>query len=233
MFTGNDVVDLVDPRKVGRADDDRFVRRILDPSEAEQVAESSAPDLELWHHWAAKEVAFKVISKMEGSPPPFVHAAFVCEWSASLESGAGEWRAGMVRYEGRRVPVRVRHTSDYVHGFGWSAGSDNRVGREVARLDDARWQGSREELEARLTGRERDAVHSTASAAVRLAARAALSTAMGVEESRLEIVCAPGPTGRRPPLVMLDGQRARADVSLAHDGAWIAWSFWVGSGTPL
>ena len=63
---------------------------------------------------------------------------------------------------------------------------------------------------------------------MRLGARAALSTALGVEEGRLEIVCAPGATGRRPPRVLLDGSPAAADVSLSHHGNWIAWAILLG-----
>jgi hypothetical protein len=80
---------------------------------------------------------------------------------------------------------------------------------------------------ARLSDREGDAVHSLESAAVRVAARAALAASMLVAEDRLEIVCDPGPYGRRPPRVCLDGASTGADVSLSHAGRWIAWAYWV------
>ena len=76
---------------------------------------------------------------------------------------------------------------------------------------------------------ERDAVYSHQSAAVRLGARADLARALAVDEERLEIVCDPGPTGRRPPRVLLNGLRTAADVSLSHDGQWIAWVIWTGN----
>ena len=77
------------------------------------------------------------------------------------------------------------------------------------------------------TDRERDAVYSRESAAVRVGARGDLATLLGVSEERIEIVCSPGPTSQRPPRVLLDGEQAEADVSLSHDGSWIAWATWV------
>jgi hypothetical protein len=50
---------------------------------------------------------------------------------------------------------------------------------------------------------------------------------MTVDEARVEIVCAPGPASQRPPRVLLDGRDAEADVSLSHDGRWIAWALWA------
>ena len=55
------------------------------------------------------------------------------------------------------------------------------------------------------------------------ARRAALSTALAVAESRIEVVCDEGPKGRVPPEVWLDGSPSPADVSLSHHGRWLAW----------
>jgi len=98
----------------------------------------------------------------------------------------------------------------------------------LGRLDDAGapWAAGLDELLRRFTPREADAIHSLASAAVRLGARRALAARAGVEEHRLQIVSRPGTTGRRPPFVLLDGREAPADVSLSHAGAWIGWALW-------
>jgi hypothetical protein len=102
----------------------------------------------------------------------------------------------------------------------------------VDRLREGEPHGARfEELLTRFTDREADAVHHVQSALVRLSARSALANAIGADESRLEIVCEPGPTGRRPPRVYLDGAAAAdLDVSLSHDGDWIAWAYSAASG---
>ena len=96
----------------------------------------------------------------------------------------------------------------------------------VERLDrpETPWAGSLENLLQRLTESERASVHAAASAAVRIGARAEVARFLDLPEDRVEIVCAPGPYGRRPPAVLVDGAPAKVDVSLSHDGPWIAWA---------
>ncbi len=62
---------------------------------------------------------------------------------------------------------------------------------------------------------------------MRLAARAALAKALGVDEARVQVVSNDGPKGRIPPEVLLDGEPAPADVSLSHHGRWLAWALRV------
>lgn len=241
IFVGNDIVDLAEPRTEGRATDDRFVGRVFDGAEQAAIRGSAEADLELWTRWAAKEAGFKVVSKLLGAPPPFVHRAFRVEWTESAPPGSGVEgdvvREGRVGYEGREARVTVSLGPESVHAVAYGAQDGPppavHVHPNVALLDadPSPWSGPLEELRARFTERELDAVYSRHSAAVRLGARADLSRAMGVEEARLEIVCDPGPTSQRPPRVMLDGERAQADVSLSHDGRWIAWVLWIPTNT--
>jgi hypothetical protein len=105
---------------------------------------------------------------------------------------------------------------------------DIRLHPSVVQLDapDSPWSGALEALRERFTERELDAVYSRQSAAVRLGARAELAATLPVDEKRLQIVCDPGPTSQRPPRVLLDGTPTEADVSLSHDGRWLAWVLW-------
>lgn len=213
---GNDVVDLDDATLRGKTGHTRLLERVLTPSEREAVLGAEDPHVALWTRWAAKEAVYKVVSKLRGTPPVFVHRAFVTDGTA-------------VTWKGRSIPVHVRRDGPALHvvaAFGEEPAS---VAASTARLDEAGapWDGPLEQLLARFTEREADAVHSVRSAAVRLGARAALAGALGVEEERIEIVCAPGQTGRRPPRVLLDGAAAPADVSLSHHGRWIGWAFSV------
>ena len=144
-------------------------------------------------------------------------------------------RAGAVHYESTIIDIEAAWDPQWVHVVGWVGDTTrvlekDRLNSRLARLDEARatWSAPRAELESRLTPRELEAVHSLASAAVRIGARAAIADALAVAEHRLEIVCAPGKPGRRPPAVLLDGDPATVDVSLSHDGNWIAWAFALG-----
>jgi phosphopantetheine--protein transferase-like protein len=237
IFVGNDVVDLEEPRTQGRASDDRFVERVFDADERAAIRSSTDADLELWTRWAAKEAGFKVISKLIGAPPPFVHRAFKVEWTKSEDaSGSGDRtpvRQGRVTHADHEARVSVVLCQSSVHavGFGAVGGPPEQaiLHPRVSLLDSPHspWSGALDALEGRFTDRERDAVYSRQSAAVRLGARADLARVLGVAEERLEIVCDPGRTSQRPPRVLLDGGRTGADVSLSHDGRWIAWVLWI------
>jgi phosphopantetheine--protein transferase-like protein len=225
---GNDVVDLADPRCSGKLDDARFLDRIFTDAERRSIGADPEPESRLWTHWAAKEAAFKVLSKRLGTPPVFAHREF--------EVGGGDGMEGVVLHRASRVPWRVV-SRDPLHVV--ALGPDP-VAWPDADAQELHWGslplrpppfGGEETLTAlleRFSERERGAVHGLPSARVRLEARARLATALAVEEARVEIVCGPGAPGRTPPEVLLDGRPAPADVSLSHHGRWVAWALLVG-----
>ncbi len=236
LLVGNDIVDLTDPRCPGKSRSARFVARIFAAEEAAAIRGSDDPDETLWLLWAAKEAAFKVVSKFEAGPPPFVHAAFVVHLSAAAPDRA----FGHVRYEQITIPFLADRWAGALHVVAWWPAPVPdfdpprclRWGR--ARLRDALGTTNDVDLEAlrleRFTERERRAVHSTSSAAVRIAARDDVARALGVAPGRLEIVCEGGPTGRTPPRLLHDGEHAPTDVSLSHHGQWVAWAAGVATG---
>lgn len=237
MIVGNDVVDLSAPRTVDRHRDPRFVARIFTDEEVRAMRASPDPGLALWRAWAAKEAAYKAVSKALGSPPVFAHRRFEVTWDRNRP-------VGMVRWEGWSVPVwrAAEDPGAYVHvlayldaGEGAAAPAAPHVPPEpagpavVERLDrpDAPWAGSPDLLLRQLTDAERRSVHagaSGASAAVRIGARDEAARFLDLPTERVEIVCAPGPYGRTPPAVLVDGAPSKVDVSLSHDGPWIAWA---------
>ncbi|MDX1568780.1 MAG: 4'-phosphopantetheinyl transferase superfamily protein, partial [Longimicrobiales bacterium] len=99
---GNDVVDLRHPRCQGKSRDRRFVERVFTFEEALVIYESEDPDRAVWRAWAAKEAAFKVVSKLMGDPPPFQHSAF--QFSPE----------GRVTYRGTEIPVRIEERPDRI-----------------------------------------------------------------------------------------------------------------------
>lgn len=215
-FVGTDVVDLADPRTADRHSDARFLQRVFTSSEQELICNAAAARCEVWSLWAAKEAAYKVASKLRGSPPVFAHSSFAVIWH---DCGEGV-RRGAVSYDGTVIPVDVSWDRHRVHALAVSVGAPSAARWGMEQLGDS----TLEELLPRLSPRERDPVHSQASAAVRLAARPLLARILEADEGRVEIVCEPGVTGRRPPHVLLDGRAAPVDVSLSHHGAWLAWA---------
>jgi len=222
-LVGVDVVDPLDPRCVGKGVDERFLRRVLGDEERAAVAVAAHPDAALWRLWAAKEAAFKVVSKLCGSPPPFVHPAFRVHPAAAGSAEGG----GIVTWRELSVHIRWHEQSDQLAALGWDRPAvPERIDwgwGTVGELDPVPNKPLDALLE-RLGEGERDAVHSRASALVRLAARTALATALDIAEDRITLICAEGPRGRTPPVVYVDGLPVPVDLSLSHHGRWLAWA---------
>jgi phosphopantetheinyl transferase (holo-ACP synthase) len=106
-WVGNDVVDLQDPAIAQSHLRERFVARVCCESERTLLAGSAQPKVMLWSLFAAKEAAFKAISKVE--PLVFAHRRFVV--SADLRS---------VTYEKHVLWLRVDVEGDCVHAVTWS-----------------------------------------------------------------------------------------------------------------
>jgi phosphopantetheinyl transferase (holo-ACP synthase) len=241
VLVGNDIVDLGDPRCSGKARDLRFLKRVCHAEEMSRILSARDADLSLWIHWAAKEAAFKVVSKALGAPPVFTHRLFrVCSTPDPVSSAPiGSFSSGTVEYEGHRVAYYAAVSAQRVHVIAHSSDGpgllshastlqtgEAGVGHGSDSME-ARVQPFDLVLDERFTSRERASIHSHASAYVRLLARTALANTLGVEENRLEVVCGAQPTGRVPPTVYLDGRPAPVDLTLSHHGRLVGWAFVV------
>lgn len=71
VYIGNDVVDLGSEYAKDKSRDHRFVGKILSDNEQEAFAKSHDPDTLLWSFWAAKESAYKALSRHD----PFISMA--------------------------------------------------------------------------------------------------------------------------------------------------------------
>jgi len=224
---GIDVVDLGNPRTRGRHLDRRFMTRVFGPAERDLVSAASDPERAVWRHWAAKEAAFKAVGihRHPEAPPPFEHAAFEV---VDLDETRGtlRWRDRDLDLRvdvdpgGRRV-VAVAGLDRLHPDITWTGadleGTSVRLGAHDA-----------EALEAMLGPREREAARGFAHGLVRLAARTEVARRLDLPPERCEIVNAPGPAGRTPPLVQLDGSPCPdARISLSHDGPFVAWASWT------
>ena len=64
---GNDIVDLKEPDNCGKSADDRFLGRVFTPEERDRIVGTAYPDTLLWAFWAAKEAAYKAVSRDDPS----------------------------------------------------------------------------------------------------------------------------------------------------------------------
>ncbi len=202
------------------------------------LGESDATEA-LWLCWAAKEAAFKAVSKQAKEPPVFAHRAFrVVVDSQPPRSRHSFDVGGVVTHEGVAIPFEASVSPRRIHALAWSGADattasdlqiqigEVSVGRSVDKMD-AGLQPFELLLNERFTFRERRSIHSPPSAYVRLFAREAIAGALDVDERRLEIVCGHEPTGRMPPVLMLDGTPGPVDVSLSHHAPFVTWAFTV------
>lgn len=229
-IVGNDVVDLGDPRCGGKAEDRRFVARVFADDEAAAIRGASQPDRTLWLHWAAKEAAYKAVSKLLGSPPVFQHRAFRVRLASGGEEG-GAAPAGSVRYRNAELPFDGEAAPDWIHLVAWhvTAGEEvapiRRCVRALPAGEGDNGEAWRAALRDRFTREEWSSVHSRASALVRIMAKGELAETLGADEGALEIVCPPGPAGRRPPSLRIRGRPWAGDLSLSHHGRLVAWAY--------
>jgi len=231
-LVGNDVVDLRDPRCEGKSEDRRFLSRIFADGEASTIRSASRPDRTLWLFWAAKEAAYKAITKLLGSPPIFEHRAF----RVRLDPGKAERgpdAAGSVLYRDAELPFDGAVAPDRIHVVAWHIAKDEvaapirRGVRDLSDEETESGEGWRDTLRDRFTDEEWRSVHSRASALVRILAKTDLAGTLGADEEALEIVCAPGPSGRMPPSLRVDGRPYPGDLSLSHHGRLVAWAYTV------
>jgi phosphopantetheinyl transferase (holo-ACP synthase) len=217
-----DVVDLDATRTTGRSSDERFLSRVFSERERARIQAAPDPDLEVWSLWAAKEAAFKVIYKARSEPPVFHHARFevVDDPDSPIRT---------LEYEEHSVTLNLTRCGSRLLAWAWSGPTTEIfVGHAEAERVRSRL-GLSPELESwvdsHFSPEERSAIHSLPSALVRLAAREDAARLLGIWARDLRIVCPPGHTGLRPPYLMVgDEMITAADVSLSHDGPWIAWA---------
>jgi len=197
---GNDVVDLTDPLISDHHRRERFVSRVCAAEERATVVTSA----DLWSLFAAKEAAYKALTKL-GHSPGFAHREILV---------APDLRA--VSWRGRELELSVEKDEHHVHALAWSGRA-----RPVAMV-------------ARRSTLPLGTGHETEGAAARALLCALVGAATGHAADELEVVRDPVAgawDGFGPPRVECRGTVVRADVSLSHDGPFVAAAAMIA--TPL
>lgn len=216
MPVGNDVVDLRDPANQPDAIHPRFDRRVFAPIEREALATapSSTRHVERWKRWAAKESAFKLIRQVHADAPFHPRELVV----TGLTATAARISAPPL---GRRLSVTFDVDDDRVHAVatdpeGLRGPDDPEDGASTAEIRSGlrQWTGG--------PGME------TPERRVRRCAAEALAEWLVLEAASVRI--APAGPGDRRPLARAGDLVLPADVSLSHDGRWLAWALLLKAG---
>ena len=201
---GNDIVDLKDPENIGKSRDDRFLGRVFTAGERELIASVPSPDTLLWSLWAAKEAAYKAVSRADPAVCSIPHRYRVVLDAEDATRKIGR-RTGKVITPRGELILEVSASADWVHAL--AAGAEealNRLCRRVQRLEGGK-----------------GAVNP--SAFVRGALLREIARRLDCPVGDLSVV--KNPDGLGAPRVFFRGELLAAEVSLSHDGRFAAFAF--------
>ncbi len=187
-LVGNDVVDL--ERALDPPPHPRFFERVCAPTERALLCQRAFDRRLAWTLFAAKEAAYKLVTKLRGSLA-FVPAAFeVASDLRSIQHGGHTFELVVVERPAAVHAIVCTPSAHPLHALGW--GDPDASSADVRRLVVA-------ELGRRLR----------------------------VEPARLAVVRDPDPRrwdGFAPPRLTLDDLPVALDVSLSHDGRYVAFA---------
>lgn len=203
---GNDIVDLKTAGALGKAGDRRFVERVLTPGELAVLGRRQYPDALLWAFWAAKEAAYKAISKTV----PRVSSA-PRRYGVTIDfAKRPDTASGCVTTPCGIAPIRIYFHKEFIHCI---ASADCPRG-----LTDIRY-GWQEIAPGGLPVSVRE------SQAVRKAAIVRIAAFLSCDPDDVRIIRTTGPSGQGPPRVHVRNKSEQIDVSLSHDGRFVAYAF--------
>lgn len=189
---GNDVVDLGDPITAVAHLRPRWLRRVFCADEVERITAAAAPAAVAWSLFAAKEAAFKALSKRR-ERLVFAHRQF--RVAADL---------GSVRHGELTLTLRVDQDGDCIHAVA-VLGSSAAPAQQVAQVPPGADLGR----------------------AARALLCGAQASRLGCRPEDLTVVRAPVPgswDGYGPPRLHRRGVPVAGDVSLSHDGRYVAFA---------
>ncbi len=229
---GNDVVDLKHPENRGKSRDDRFLGRVFTKQERDRIAGAERPETLLWVFWAAKEAAFKVVSRDDPTVRSttrrydiLLDVGYECKTVNGAEKSAGPVApigqdpcraadpsgmsemclAGRAITPRGELALRIIVTNDYVHALSAATKSDlDSVFQRVDRMDVGEDPGGASDFVRRQLLRE--------------IARC-LDCPLG------ELSVGKEPLGPGAPFVLYREQPLAVDISLSHDGRFAAFAF--------
>lgn len=209
-FVGNDVIDMLAAHNRGRAQQSRFLGRVLTESEREWLVLAGDGDRRFALLWAAKEAAYKAAKKRDANLV-FAPRRWQVEWDAARMSSVRA--ASVIIAADTRIAVQWEEGDGWLHCIAFIGAAACRMDGAVGTIDDWAVAGA-------LTVRERDAVMGAESVAVRNLARRLLRR-QGFDG--IDILRVAHGARRGPPQAVLGHEPlAGVDVSLSHDGRFVA-----------
>lgn len=206
---GNDVIDLTNSGNIGKSRDVRFISRVFTSGERDCIFRSSNPDETLWTLWAGKEAAYKVMVKTDPLACSIPRA-----YPVELDKRENRpFRSGTVSTPAGTVWIRVFRKDGALHVIGMNAcpGNPEEVVEGVESLNslepDAASSPDRESYLARAFLLRR------------------LSKFLERKPHEMEIRRLKENRGLGPPRLYIQGKPFGVDISMSHDGRFVAYAF--------
>lgn len=195
--------------------DSRFLEKILTDHEIALVKHSPDSDAALWSFWACKEAVYKVLQKQTGGVPFMPR-----RWSVHYLNFPDDPNGIRFRTDGcvdaevnvpdtAPVPVRLFFSPNYIHCL----------------ATDTCWGGDEVFSRVEPLPAERNALNPDASSFVRSILIRRIAAQVNQPEETLEIDRQSSEGSLGPPLLYHAGVRSSVDISLSHDGRYVAYAF--------
>jgi len=220
---GNDIVSLKQAGILNKSQHTRFVNRVFTPSEQFSIKNSVNPDITLWTMWAAKEAAYKVVSKKE-AVPVFSHKKFEVK---RIEPEESQEVQVYLNFSGNQYRGYAEICADYIHAY---VSSDNFSKEEIifgihqiSQEEKMLWQDE-ERWPSFFSPHEMDSIRHLESACIRNLCKKHVAHILNCDISRLQII-RPTLNGKsQPPFLLVDDRACQIDISLSHHENWLAWT---------
>ena len=227
LLLGNDIVDLNEAGVTGKSHSARFVERVFSREEKSAISASEHPDLTLWMFWAAKETAYKVISKITG-PPVFSHKNFETTFRKQISKSKLNFE---VIYDAQKFQIELTTDINYIHAVGMPV----KIGEmpdyllcekvhQVTHSELKDWQNKNRWAEY-FSEEELVSIHHAESALVRFHCKKFVAQELEISPSRLQIIRPSKARRPQPPFLLLDNKQTEIDISLSHHGVWLGFCF--------
>jgi phosphopantetheine--protein transferase-like protein len=199
---GNDIVDLAAPGNLGKSGDVRFLDRVFTAAEQAFITGSARSDTLLWALWAAKEAAYKALSRGDPTVCSIPRQYRVVPDKGNAARTAALLTGKVITPGGGELALRVALTADWVHAL--AAGSETALDRLCRRVEDLDGAGDPPAFVRKVLLRE-------------------IARFLGYAACDLSVIKEPGGPG--VPRVLFRGRVLAAEVSLSHDGRFAAFAF--------
>lgn len=207
---GNDVVDLEKPENRGKSGDRRFLDRIFTARERRLISAAEDPDGLLWALWAAKEAAYKAVSRDDPTVCSIPRRYPVLLDGEEVGAAGGLRRlAGRVLTPRGKLALRIAVTESYVHAL--AAGASEAFDHIAERVDRREECGDTDDpsafVRAQLVREIADRLH------------------LPTEEIEIR----KDPAGPGIPRIFHRGLPLDDEISLSHDGRFTAFAWLPGA----